>query len=130
MTKNEYIHSKLYSDQCWHVLAYTEIGRKTEGGKRYKESYYACTKCGKRHVTNPDYSDMPIQGIIARLVELGEWENLWEYSTYEYMPLDEYPGDFHYSTFAAWLCQQPRFSNLLLQYWGWEGELFKEDGNG
>jgi hypothetical protein len=80
---------------------------------------------------------MPIQDLIARLVELGEWV---EFRLYAYMVFSEIaepvrvwkvwfetPGETGMAEFEAWLIQQPRFANLLLGYFpGYEGELFDE----
>ena len=114
MTPNEFLHRHLYPGECWHSGS---IYREPNGNRRF-----GCSKCGSA-APNPNYSTMPIQDLIARLVELGEWV---EFRLYAYKVWFETPGETGMAEFEAWLIQQPRFANLLLGYFPGYAGLFYE----
>ena len=113
MNMNQFIHSKLYPEKCWH-----EQGKST---KSNPNGDYQCVKCKKRilewfaypeSVSNPDYfTDEWIPKLIARLVELGWWRKFEDYYGRIYMePI------VSVEWLIPWLCQQPRFTTLLVDY--------------
>jgi len=122
---NKFLHEKLqgWPEKEWHEYG---VWEQPKQGLPYME----CLCCGHRisywkdAKSNPTYRTMPVDHLIQRLVEIGEWVKFVDYVNWNHCPTELDTPHLY-----AWLCQQPRFTNLMLQYFpGYEGEMFKEDG--
>jgi hypothetical protein len=120
MTANEFLHGKLYGmDEisewpCQQLCGGTgeAIYHNVDGKCKHPECH------PKNDDRIPTYHTMPIQDLIARLVEMGEWEKFEKYSYHAYMTS---PCDKGESYYIPWFCQQPRFSELLFDFFHTEG---------
>jgi hypothetical protein len=130
MEANEFLHGKLYPERCWHEFARIYVEDEAEYCKHCKWIKIHPTK---GELSNPTYSTMPIQDLIARLVEIGEWEKFGDYLRMQALAVrilsstTTQPDKYY---LAVETISQPRFANLMLGYWGWQGELFNEKQKG
>ena len=107
---NQFIHSKLYPEKCWHNFI-------------YKSNQFYCTECynwSSAVKSSPDYfTDEWIPKLIARLVGLGWERNFGEYLRRQGMAVriqssTTVQPDTYFFRFD--LISQPRFTTLLYNY--------------